>query len=177
MAHGYEAALLAPREILWREVAASVGGAFVPGDFWTPDTVTLENSSWKIRLRQELVEFPLTLVEADLILTRPVRLTLLRGEFTRSWKGIDLAPRPIHGPAFYSGCQLTASDPALARDLFSRPGLRAQLLKEPHLALDLRPGALRLAATGALDEKPRLIALLATAVELLQRLRELAFTA
>ena len=175
MAHGIEAALLPTREALWRDVAASIGGSFAPGDFWTPDAVLLESSGWTLRLCQDRVDSPLTLVEADPVLIRPVRLTLLRGEFARRWRGIDLAPRALYGPAFFGGCQLLSADPALARDLFDSPGLRSRLMKEPHAALSVRPGALRLAALGDPGEKPRLIGRIALALEILQRLRELGY--
>ena len=97
-----------------------------------------------------------------------MRLTLLRGEFTRPWPGIDLAPIEVGGPAFYSQVQLTASGPARARALFARPGLRQKLLSLPHMALDLRRGNLRLATVGVVDNPESLISLLSIGIEILQ---------
>ena len=173
MAFGLDIALQPAPALAWRTLADSVGGTFEPGDFWSPDRLVLFSAPWTLTLSQTAVAAPLTVVSAGVFLRHPLRLRLLRGEFLRPGAGIDLAPLALGGPAFHSTSRLTASDPARAHQIFSSPALRRQLVAEPHLALDLSSGALRLALSGHIDEKDRLVRLLATAAELLQRLSDL----
>ena len=173
MAFGLDAALKPAPELVWRALADSVGGTFQPGDFWTPDRLVLVCAPWTLTLEQTAVAAPLTLASATFFPKTPFRLRLLRGEFLRPLSGIDLAPLDAHGPAFFGTSRLTASDPDLARQLFSRTALRSQLVAEPHLALDISHGQLRLTLGGHVHETDRLVALLTLSAELLHRLSEL----
>ncbi len=170
MSAGNDAALLPTRSLRWREAAGKCGATYEPGDFWSPERLTLRCPPWTLTLRAETSAIALTVVEAYFPDPLPLRVTLLRGEFMRNIAGINLAPLEVGGPAFVAGVQLTASDPASARKLFARPGLRQKLVREPHLALDLRQNQLRIATLGIEDDPEKLVTLLSLGVEILQSL-------
>ncbi|MGC4043120.1 MAG: hypothetical protein QM758_04885 [Armatimonas sp.] len=165
---GNEAALLPTRSLRWKAAAQSVGGRYEPGDFWSPERITLACSPWILTLHSEHIQTPLTIVSAATLSRTPLRLTLLGGEFQRDWHGIDLADLEIGDMAFDAPFQITTSSPALAKALFTRPGFRTKLLALPHLAIDLRRGNLRIATVGIVDNPESLITLLAIGVEILQ---------
>jgi hypothetical protein len=170
MSAGNDAAFLPTRSLRWREAAEKCGATYEPGDFWSPERLTLRCPPWTLTLRTETSALALTVVEAYFPTPAPARVTLLRGEFVRSFTGIDLSPVEVGGPAFVAGVQLTSPDPALAKKLFSRPGLRQKIVAEPHLALDLRQNQLRVAVVGIEDDPEKLVSLLSIGVEVLQSL-------
>lgn len=140
------------RPIVWQQLAQELGGSYLPGDFFTPESLRLTIPPWEIQVAPE----PTSLIPITCLRATCQRRRAFFFHLERTNQGTALATNHI----------------AFAQSLLDLPAYREALLTE-RFTLELEPSVLRCESFGHIADRERLLRLIEIVAETLQRLRDL----
>ncbi len=128
----------------WRRLGEEAGAEFIEGGFWKGSKVQAHVGPWTVTLDTHTVStgkssVTYTRMRAPYVNPEGLRFTVYRkGMFSELGKLLGMQDIEVGDPEFDEACIVKGNDEAKVRELFADPEVRALMLAQPQIRLEVK---------------------------------------